>query len=73
MDHKHVGCLFTAYAETEDSRECISGDLGKIKPAELRRQFAQAESFYRDFLSVAEHLGYAVYILAREAIERHVS
>jgi hypothetical protein len=65
-----VGGIFTAYNAHEDGRECIGGDLAEIGAAEAARQFAEAEAFFRGFLSAAEHVNYAVYILAGEALDR---
>jgi hypothetical protein len=65
-----VGGIFTRYNEYSDDREGIGGDLAEIGPAEMARQFAEAEDFFRGFLSVAEHVSYAVFILTGEALDR---
>jgi hypothetical protein len=64
-----VGGVFTAY-QYDDGRECIGGDLADIGAVEMARQFAEAEEFFRGFLSAAEHVNYGVYILVGEAPDR---
>ena len=64
-----VGGLMWAYAN-EDGREDIGGDLAEVGEAEMARQFAQAEGFFRGFLGAAEHVNYAVYLLVGDALDR---